>query len=63
MTEQLEKRMVELAEYLLPLEKDARLIKQNRSPSNRDKFNLSTAWLCKKLIASYATSPTDDGYR
>ena len=58
MTEQLEKRIVELAEYLLKLEQTAGFIKQRRSKESERKFHLSTAWLCKRLLTHHAASPS-----
>ena len=58
MTEQLGKRMVELAEYLLKLEQTAGFIKQRRSNESERKFHLSTAWLCKRLLTQHAASPS-----
>ena len=57
MREQLEKRIRDLAEHLIKLEQDAKLIKQKRSATSVTKFHLSTGWLCKKLLASYVASP------
>ena len=54
---QLEKRIHDLAEHLIQLEQDAKLIKQKRSANSVAKFHLSTGWLCKKLLASYVASP------
>ena len=54
MTEQLEKRIVELAEYLLKLEQTAGFIKQRRTEESERKFHLSTAWLCKRLLTQHA---------
>lgn len=57
MKEHLEQRIHDLAEHLLQLEQDAKLIKQKRAKSSVTKFHLSTAWLCKRLLASYTASP------
>ena len=57
MREQLEKRIHALAEHLIQLEQDAKLIKQKRSAASVAKFHLSTGWLCKKLLATYVASP------
>ena len=57
MKEHLEQRIHDLAEYLIQLEQEAKLMKQNRAPSSVAKFHLSTGWLCKKLLASYVASP------
>ena len=42
MREQLEKRIHDLAEHLIQLEQDAKLIKQKRAKSSVTKFHLST---------------------
>lgn len=58
MKKYLEQRIHNLAEHLLQLEQDAKLKKQRRAASSVTKFHLSTGWLCRKLLASYAASPT-----
>ena len=58
MREQLEQRIHDLAEHLIQLEQNAKLRKQRRAKSSVTKFHLSAGWLCKKLLASYAASPT-----
>ena len=57
MKEHLEHRIHDLAEHLIQLEQDAKLIKQKRAKSSVTKFHLSTGWLCKRLLASYTASP------
>ena len=57
MKDEVEQRIDDLAEHLLQLEQDAKLKKQRRANSSVTKFHLSTAWLCKKLLASYVASP------
>ena len=57
MKEHLEQRIHDLAEHLIQLEQDAKLIKQRRAKSSVTKFHLSTGWLCKRLLASYTASP------
>ena len=52
----IEQRIHDLAEHLLQLEQDAKLMKQRRAKSSVMKFHLSTAWLCRKLLASYVAS-------
>ena len=62
MKDKIEQRIHDLAEHLLQLEQDAKLMKQRRAKSSVTKFHLSTAWLCKKLLASYVAS-ADSGMR
>ena len=57
MEDKIEQRIHDLAEHLLQLEQDAKLMKQRRAKSSVTKFHLSTAWLCRKLLASYVASP------
>ena len=52
MEDKIEQRIHDLAEHLLQLEQDAKLMKQRRAKSSVTKFHLSTAWLCKRLLAS-----------
>jgi len=56
MKDKIEQRIHDLAEHLLQLEQDAKLMKQRRAKSSVTKFHLSTAWLCKRLLASYVAS-------
>ena len=56
MEDKIEQRIHDLAEHLLQLEQDAKLMKQRRAKSSVTKFHLSTAWLSKKLLASYVAS-------
>ncbi|NBT42073.1 MAG: hypothetical protein EBT20_16670, partial [Alphaproteobacteria bacterium] len=56
MKEHLEKRCDDLATYLLKLEQRRGLKKQKRAKSSVKKFRLSTAWLCKRLLAAQAAS-------
>jgi hypothetical protein len=57
MSKELQQRIRELAEHLLNFEQSARVKKQKRSPASVEKFHLSTAWLCKRLLAAHAASP------
>ena len=56
----LNEQITAFALHLIEREAEVRSRKNKRSPSEHEKFLLSTGWLCKKLLAVHAAQCPSD---